>query len=593
MKAWVVGLFLFLAVLGIGIFASRGVGTSWDEPDNIHAGGVYAKFFTHGLDPAILTDRNASVSVWYDKIFTQEPTLSRYPPVPIFVGVLVVKAGEIWNSRPATAQEIIYAFHIASTIFLGLFVVTMYALLRAVRIPAALAFTTSILAGLHPTIFGYGLSDIKDCALLSLFTLSLLFLIKSTMRKRKRYFVLGAIFWGLALATKINAIYVPVIWLSWRFVYEVIREMGEIKEIMGIGVKLRQIGMTLMKTLGFGGVLVVIGIVVMVLVWPYLWFDPVGRIMEVLKYFTTVGAGYKVFWNQELYMVGAGKALAWYPIAHTIIGTPLTYLALAVFGLLGLVFWSIFKKTKPDLLTSETKLADHLKIGSGGLFKFLPAKVSKLLIAKQTHKLATRKDTVLFLWLTLIWICVPLIRTFSPTASFYDGMRHFLEVLPPIFILMAFGIDALKHLLVKFVGHKGVKLLYLTVLVVLTHIVFVNLHLFPYGTGYVNALASNPNTTLERDFSGLAIKEGVELAHKLKGGSMAVFVPIAGHLSWYWLTGGDLYVYAYEQADVLILINKSSHVSKAQFDPLVTSMFDLKTVVRRGRDEFAWVYLRK
>jgi len=587
MKDLVIGFCLFLSVVILGTIVSPRIGTSWDEPDNIHAGGIYAKFFTKGLDPAILIDRNATASVWFDKIFTQEPSLSRYPPVPIFVGVVVVRLWEAIKQTPATAIEIITAFHIASSVFMGIFVASLYALIRKISIPVRSAVAASILAGMHPTILGYGMSNIKDSALLSLFTLSLMLLVSSTKTGKRRYFVAGAVVWGLAMATKINAIYVPVIWLGWKFMYDVLNEMVEAK---GLGKKMQEVGIRIVRMVGSAALLGSIGLVVMIMAWPYLWFDPVTRILEVLRYFTTVGTGYKVFWNQEVFMVGAGTPLPWYPITHIVLGTPLTYLVLASIGFVGLIVRGVYGVLKGKIRIKKVHNTSSLESeldDTKGLHTETSRGVDEL------WQVGKGKEIWSILALLGLWLLVPLVRTLSPTASFYDGMRHFLEILPPLFILLACGFEIITYLVHRFSDGRGVKFATILMIICLTHITFVNLHLFPYGTGYVNALAQNPNEALERDFSGLAMKEGVEMAHRLYGGSIALFAPIAGHLSWYWLTEGDLYVYTPEHANVMILINKSSHISKMQLDTEISGMFELKGVVRRGRDEFAWIYVKR
>jgi hypothetical protein len=72
-----------------------------------------------------------------------------------------------------------------------------------------------------------------------------------------------------------------------------------------------------------------------------------------------------------------------------------------------------------------------------------------------------------------------------------------------------------------------------------------------------------------------------------------LYAPVAGHLSWYYLTTGDQFVYSGDEADSIILLNKRSHVTKEVFDPMVLATFDQIGEIRRGPDVFAWIYRRK
>ena len=79
----VIPFLLFLLFFGISVISSSSIGPSWDEPDNIYAGGTYLKFF-RTFNPAVFTARDQSV--FDGRIYAQDENLARYPPVPILVG---------------------------------------------------------------------------------------------------------------------------------------------------------------------------------------------------------------------------------------------------------------------------------------------------------------------------------------------------------------------------------------------------------------------------------------------------------------------------------------------------------------------------
>lgn len=468
---------LFLGVFVVGMFLSPRIGPAWDEPDNIYAGGQI-------LAPSLVEGR----------IYTQEPSFSHYPPVPNYVGMMIALAGERlgWVKTP---HDIIVAFHFAAALFFALLVATMYRFGRLLGLSVWSSVFAAIATFLYPTLFGHGYSNIKDIAQASLFTVSLYYLVRGG-----KGVIIGGVVWGLGLAAKFNAIYVPIIWGIWMLFSR--------KKLLFIAYSLFLIAS--------------IGAIAAVAVWPYLWGDPIGRASEVVRYFTTVGQGYRAFWDGTLYQVGVGNVLWWYPWANLLLVTPVPLLILGALG---------------------------------GL-----------------REIRERRG------LLLLWLVVPMVRAFLPNAAFYDGLRHFLEVLPAWVLLAAIGMEQLGRL-----GRWGVGAL------VVGQLLFINVTYFPYSTGYYNVLAKNPNVRFDRDIEALSVKEGIEYLHT-KYGAIRLWSPIGGHLSWYYLMPEDRYVYSGSEADSIILVNKSSHIRQTEFDKDSTKSFVLDHVIRRGDAIFAWVY---
>lgn len=482
---------LFLLVFFVGMFLVPGVAPAWDEPDNIFSGGQYAKFFQQGFRPEILTSRDKTSSLFSKTIYTQEPAIARYPPIPNYVGVVLS-----FIQKSDTSQEIIDSFHVSTVLFFALLVTFVYKMGRLINLSWSTSLFSALLTFLYPTLFGHGLTNIKDTAQVALFTVTLYYLVKKRV-------VAGGIFWGLALATKFNAIYVPIIWTVWMFPYAR-------KKLL---------------------IVVLIGLFVAIAVWPYLWFDTIDRIVEVISYFSTVGQGYKIFWDGVLYEVGVGKTLWWYPWANLLKTTPIPLL----------VLW----------------------------------------FAGFVHVLRNPKFRPLAFWFT-----VPLVRAFFPHAAFYDGVRHFLEILPAGALIIAIGFAQL----VKFVKLNTLEKITLASLL-LGHLLFINATYFPYSTGYYNILAKNPNQRFDRDIEALSIKEAVEYLHK-KYGAINLWCLIGGHISWYYLTSQDHYTYP-QDADSIILVNKSSHIRQWEQQFPMSSEFSLDHVISRGDAVFAWIYRRK
>lgn len=532
---------LFISVFLISVALSPAIGPSWDEPDNIFAAGVYYKFFHEQFDPALLTIRNDQKASRYgDRIYTQNTDLERYPAFPLLVGGLAVEIGERLYG-PLNGEQIISIFHVTSGLFLSVTAVFVYLLSLRFGLKKEVGVVASLVTILSPTMFGHGLSTLKDSAQVALFVTTLYFLYSYSKTKNYIFLVGGVVSWGLSLATKFNAIYIPIIWIS-----------SELFSYFSLVLQRRRIDSTLFASitkylvlpsilLGLGG------LAVMVLVWPYLWFDPVNRILEVVKYFTTVGTGYQIAWMGTTYPVGSGLDLWWYPLGSLIISTTLPVLFFFVVGVISSLVSFVQKKGK-------------------------------------------EKHYAVFL---LIWICIPFLRIFSGQSAFYDGVRHFMEVFPALSFFTALGVwnvvQAAKQILP--LRHLASYLYYVLSFIIVMHMIYILVALFPFTSGYINILGGRgANSNFDRDFSGLAVSEGMKYVQKVYP-SANVWSPIAGHLSWYYIRPNlDLYVYTAQEADTIVFINKISHAPKRELDSLLPPGYQVVHEIKHGTNIFGWVY---
>ena len=527
---------MFLAVLIVGVSLALSIGPAWDEPDNIFSGGQYWNFFQSGFKPSILLEKDAGASIFGNIIYTQEPDLARYPPIPNYVGTAFAVIGHQFGMQ-MTGPNVIVAFHIATVVFFAILVVTVYAFGGLMGLPIAGRLFAACAIFLYPTMFGHGLSDLKDTAQVALFTLSLYLLLRSlvaeTLEKHasgviNKFTITGAIVWGLAIATKFNAVYVQVIagvWIVCTGLPALFTHDRKNPKLFG-------------QAVGTIFIYAVIGLTVAFIVWPYLWFDPVHRIVEVVRYFTTVGQGYQIFWNGTLYQVGVGKSLWWYPWANLLLATPIVVLFAIGLGFLRSVA-GIFLKHKENRIP----------------------------------------------FLLILWILIPLSRAIMPSAAFYDGIRHFMEVLPPLMLLAAFGVGTL-------ISGRWRWVLPLAAVIIIGYLIVIDVNYAPYSSGYFNAFAANPNVLYDRDIEALSVHEAMQYLDTNYTGAR-VWVPIGGHLSWYYLKAGDEYVYNSGDADSIVLVNKSSHFSEKEFVATLGGAYvPVYTVTRQGA-VFAWVFRKK
>ena len=564
-KRYSIPICLFFFVTLVGVLVAPAIGVSWDEADNIYAGGVYWNFITHGFDQSILTDHTPSASYFGNRIFSQEPSLYRYPPFPNIVGtILTVVSDALTRNQSGVAA--IQMFHITSGVFFGILVVSLFLWGRMLGFNTINALGLALLSFVHPILFGHGYANIKDIAQVSLFSTSLYLLVRGTLTSSIKIFILGSIVWGMGLATKFNAVYIPVIWTIWyvifNFQFPLRKDSGQsiFNQTKQNEIKtkkiIKQIIISLNILLSRLFILLIIGGAVGFVMWPYLWSDPSVRVQEVIRYFTTVGTGYRVFWDNILYIVGYDRSLWWYPWSNMLLSTPILILFFFLVGLLVVISTRIM----------------HLF----GVIRLNGKYDSARLVL-------------------LLWFFVPLTRSLLPKTAFYDGIRHFMEIVPVMILLTGIGITTVGHALGTIGGNKrfSSQAAQITILICIVIIVgFNTIGQFPYSSGYYNRFAVDANTRFDRDIEGLTVKEGIDWLHK-KYGRVQLWAPVSGHQTWYYLWEGDNYVYSDADADSIVLINKASHITRSNFESMIGTPYTMVHEIRRGDNVYGWVYRRK
>jgi hypothetical protein len=249
-------------------------------------------------------------------------------------------------------------------------------------LPVWISVVVALSTFLYPTLFGHGLSDSKDTAQASLFITSLYFLVRSVKSRSRKDLIIGSIVWGLGLATKFNAIYVPIIWGLWV-------QCKTLHAPWPIKKHLIRVSRFIMYHVSL---VIAIGCTTAFAIWPYLWHVPLARIAEVVTYFTHVGRGYVFFFAGVPYHSQVGASYWWYPWASLLVCTPLQLLFFVAYGA-----YILMRRLRQH--------PDRLLLG--------------------------------------IWIVIPILRAILPGAALYDQLRHFVETIPAFMLLAGVGLEAL------------------------------------------------------------------------------------------------------------------------------------------------------
>lgn len=200
---------------------------------------------------------------------------------------------------------------------------------------------------------------------------------KGFITKKSLWIIIGGVFWGLALGTKFNIIFIPLVLAPWLLFYW----LGTYFKKMSFSLLIRDNKRLIITTF----VAVFLGLILFVGSWPYLWADPIARIDSVFKFYKIIGLTKDVNYN-FLGPLGINTyALKW--IAAT---SPLPILFLSIVGVI-FSLTNIFKEKK--------------------------------------------KTSLLF----LLWLAVPIVRVTWPGTTIYGGVRQIMEYIPAMAVLAGVG----------------------------------------------------------------------------------------------------------------------------------------------------------
>jgi len=308
-------LLLGLAAASLVLVGMVQEGMGWDEPEQIHAGASYTYWFTDG------TDRLSDTTI--RQFWTWDPA---HPPLgKLFMGLMVRLVGGMLGT--------VSAARIASAVALGATIALLAAWSeRELGARAALLAGVSLL--FFPRVFGAAHfasleAPMMFAWLLTVVTFERALRTSPASRGLRAAFspaaLLAGLAFGLALLTKLNALFLPFVLWPWALARYRRRALGPI-----------------LASLVLGPLLFVAG-------WPWLYHDTVGRTLGYLL--EKVGRPVlPVYYLGRLCMSGYPP---WhYPLVMLAVTVPVGLLAAAVFGTVTAL------KRRPRSVTAELSLVN-------------------------------------------------------------------------------------------------------------------------------------------------------------------------------------------------------------------------------------------
>ena len=316
--------------------------------------------------------------------------------------------------------------------------------------PAALA--ASILFAWQPLLWGHSFINPKDPPFL--------------------VFFLGAVYFGFEMVDEIHSAAtkaetrktIPAKLLAASFFLGIatsIRVLGPLAGLLVAAYAFVQIGKngipTLIKILAGYAVL---AILIAFITWPYLWTNPIQRFIEAFGFMSDNPTQLQVLFNGQLYRADE-LPRRYLPTLLILTLTEPTWLLFAA-GLI-IAFWDQIKKRDIALFTSFTLL--------------------------------------------LFWFFIPFLYVVLRKPPMYDGYRHFLFMLPPIFIFAGFALEKAFEI----TKPRWAAIALMTVLAFPAVYGLIQLH--PYQYAYYNSFTGGTSgafRTYETDYWLTCYKDSVE-----------------------------------------------------------------------------------
>ncbi len=238
--------------------------------------------------------------------------------------------------------------------------------------------------------------------------------------------------------------------------------------------------------LGWFAVYALIAIVTMLASWPYLWEAPLRNFLGTLTFMADNPTELRLLFYGEIYRAD---------------NLPLRYLpALLLFALTEPVWPLAFFGSVIAILRSLRGKLDWKT-----------------------------------LFPTFLWLAVPMLYVLAARPPMYDGFRHFMFIVPPLFILAGIALQAVFDR----VSSAWIRLPVIALLLMSGVIAYVQLHPFEYT--YYNQFAGGTRQAaarFETDYWLTCYKQAVEKANRLASLHPTLFVRREGYIASYYAAPG-------------------------------------------------------
>lgn len=402
-----------LLYLAVAVFTLGDYGINWDEPKHLIRGQAYLHYILTGkrdfcdfpvylelkgapdyvnynVEPVVCTSRtevgdsNIRRSYFQSDFYTLDYYFTKDDRVPLeskhshpeINGLLSAVSNYIFYQKLGIVDDIeSYHLFIVLSVFAIVLSVAYWTYINY-GFMASLVASFSLAA--YPLVFSESHFNVKDPVLMTFFGLAILSFWCGFSERKVLWIILSALFAGLALGTKFNTFFLPIILGPWALfiLFERYKNNRKLDLLTLAGGRSILFSLILYPVIVFG---------ILFALSPYLWTSPIEHFFEIVNYYKEIGRGTPS--EQSSYIIAGWNA---YPLVWIFYTTPLPILLLSGVG-------------------------------------FVHAAI--LVIKK-------RSDVAL---LVLLWFLVPIARVVWPGMNIYGGVRQIMEFIPPMAVLSGMG----------------------------------------------------------------------------------------------------------------------------------------------------------
>lgn len=384
-----------------------------------------------------------------------------------------------------------------------------------------LGLLSAVILSFMPRYFADVNNNMKDIPMTVIFAINIWLMWRLLTYRRLRDLFLAAIAFAIAFNTKVNAVFLPVIYFFGLF-YKLLRSPR-----LPRSPKLLIFSYFLFAPL------------FSLILWGLFWPDPIAKLIRMVSLFGEAANNIEVLLNGSWYC--SGSTVPWYyPLWYLGITTPLLILAASILGMM----------TSFVGLNTAEKDSENLK-DSRNRWGFLKPPTM---------------NYELFTILLFLWLFIPLTRYLWSKTAVLDGIRHYQEVVLPLVVFAAIGLLACKDS-----GNPQDsrnrngwrRLLDIALLILLMlYLIFPIVHLHPYQITYFNELVGGVRGAIGKydlDYWGTSQKAAVEWVNKNAPANSFVHIVMAGDVASRYLRPdllSNVNKRMYFEADYVILLNR-------------------------------------
>lgn len=427
-------------------------GITWDEPFYVHAGIT---------DISNILHVNFTSSAWSEN--SEQPPVSKY----LYGTVIWIFNGGRYDYNAFIVSKLLSAVMGAATCAL------VYLLCREF-FDRRLAIASACILALIPDFLANTQMAALDAPIVLFFTLTIYLFMLAVKNDSLRFYLASAISLSLLVDTKFNGLLaIPI--MAIFFIVNMYKNPSSGKNLrklfpMKLPNALRKVDryLPVAPTICF----IMISIVVAVIIWPWIWLDPLN-LGRTLKHWIDVTP-------YEYFLGTYQKAPLYYYPVYFIVTTPVLLLIPLVVG----IYTAIRSKS-----------------------------INKYAI--------------------VLWFFIPFLYDFSNFVQ--DCMRYLLMIYPAVAILCAIGLDEIsRSSLIHNVKIKNILFISLTICTV-AYLIFSLLSISPYYLDYYNSLAggtsnANDHRLFEVGWWGEGIYDSVMHVENTASPNSTVYVAEPNHM---------------------------------------------------------------